>query len=76
MRNRLTDNERTILRLYHASKQVTFYRFDDSIHNSKAFASLLGQSENLNSGNDSWFKAEKVLDGVSVEATSFIDTQK
>lgn len=48
----LTEDERKILKLYHAATWVSFFRFNESMSNAKAFAGIWGSPQIINNPND------------------------
>ena len=69
----LSDDERKILRLYHLAESVEFYRFNETLNNAKAYASIWGEPKFNESGNTYWFSSHTLRDGKSVSATASIE---
>ena len=69
----LTEDERKILKLYHAATAVSFFRFDESMSNAKAFVGIWGSPQIINSPNDPvWLNADTFQDGKSVSVSASI----
>jgi len=69
----LSDDERKILRLYHLAETAEFYRFDETINNAKAYASIWGEPKFKENNNTYWFSSHTFLNGKSVYATAAIE---
>ncbi|MFC6170483.1 hypothetical protein [Loigolactobacillus jiayinensis] len=70
----LTEDERKILKLYHAATSVSFYRFNESMSDAKAFVGIWGSPQIINSPNDRvLISAGTFENGKSVSAIASIE---
>ncbi len=66
--SKLTDDEKTVLRLYRDCKSVNFYRHNDDLRNATNFVRNVGIPEYKQSGRLCWLLAEKG----KIQAVSFM----
>lgn len=70
----LTEDERKILKLYHAATSVSFYRFNESMSDAKAFVGIWGSPQIINSPNDRvLISADTFKNGKSVMVNASLD---
>lgn len=70
----LTDNERVILDLYHASEKVKFLRFQELSDSAKRFTGILKAPNFHESNGYKWYLATKEMGNITVWATAFIES--
>lgn len=69
----LTEDERKILKLYHAATSVSFYKFNQSESDAKAFVGIWGSPQIINSSNDRvLISADTFKNGKSVMVNALI----
>ena len=70
----LTEDERKVLKLYHAATSVSFYKFNQSENDAKAFVGIWESPQIMNGTSDQvWLNADTFQDGKSVSATASIE---
>lgn len=70
----LTEDERKILKLYHAAASVSFYKLNQSESDAKAFVGTWGAPQVINSTNDRvLISADTFQDGKSVMVNASLD---
>jgi len=57
--SKLTDDEKTVLRLYRECQSVNFYRHEDNLRNATNFVRNVGIPEYEQSEGTCWLSAEK-----------------
>ena len=70
----LSNEERKILRLYHLAESVEFYRFNETLNNAKAYASIWGEPKFNEISNTCWFSSRTLRDDKSISATASIES--
>lgn len=72
----LTEDERKILKLYHAATSVSFYKLNQSESDAKAFAGTWGTPQVINSPNDRvLISADTFKNGKSVTVIASINKE-
>ena len=70
----LTEDERKILKLYHAATSVNFFKFNQSESDAKAFVGIWGSPQIINSSNDRvLISADTFKNGKSVMVNASLD---
>lgn len=70
----LTEDERKILKLYHAATSVNFFKFNQSESDAKAFVGIWGSPQIINSSNDHVsINADTLKNGKSVTVIASIN---
>ncbi len=66
--NQLTEEERTVIKLFRECDGVSFSKYNESIESARQFTSILNQPKLSESENTIWFSSEKS----KVSATAFL----
>ncbi|WP_367297627.1 hypothetical protein [Loigolactobacillus coryniformis] len=72
----LTEDERKILKLYHAATSVSFFKFNQSENDAKTFVGIWGSPQIINSANDRvLISADTFKNGKSVMVNASINKE-